>query len=237
MDTDELAIGCGFQLIQIDPAANDELLTQQGRIYLEKYFNIVPQYASGETTQIVTNSTHPNPEAFYSTSNAHGNFHTDGSLLEEIPNYVSLLCLTPAKSGGHTVLVDMKKPIFDSSSPLYKYVEILERDYPFLSASKNGYSSRRPILKRNSKNITFSYIRNYIENGIRKNGGGDFTDAFYAFSEIDRYSSLSGNQQRFRLKRGQILAWDNHRFLHGRTIFEDSCRPRTLARFYCELKE
>jgi alpha-ketoglutarate-dependent taurine dioxygenase len=49
---------------------------------------------------------------------------------------------------------------------------------------------------------------------------------------VDRLAAAGSSQTEALLVRGQLLVWDNRRFLHGRRSFRDVIGRRRLRRMY-----
>ena len=66
------------------------------------------------------------------------------------------------------------------------------------------------------------YLRRYIEDGYEKSGMAIPAATSAAFDFVDGFGAARENQIAIGLTRGQLLAWTNPRFLHGRRDFREA---------------
>ncbi|GDY33816.1 TauD/TfdA family dioxygenase [Gandjariella thermophila] len=183
----------------------------------------VPQYLTGELIYPVEVTAATGPGiSHYSTSNAAGGFHTDGTMLDQPPAVAALLCVSPADEGGETLLMDGLRLISDLT-PEHRLA--LTRPFWFHSGDPGSPLRHQPILN----GTELRYLRRYIEEGHRQAGAELSTTALDA---LDRLSELPDRQRPVPLRRAQVLLWDNTRFIHGRRPFTENTSRRRLRRMY-----
>lgn len=159
-------------------------------------------------------------------------FHTDNSGNQVLPNYISLLCLQSALSGGHSRVcqVHALHNALARESP-----DLLERLYqPFLH-DRQGIESpgsapvlRAPVVFFEQGRLTGRYSLNKIGQGYKK-----------ARREIDRVGQQAldivvetiKHQElacEMRMERGDIQLINNRECLHERTEFTDDPASGTV---------
>ena len=151
-------------------------------------------------------------------------FHTDGC------DFVSLLCLTPAKVGGLSSIV--------SSTTIYN--EALKRD-PDLAAvlfrplavdrrgevpeGLKGYFDMPPLTWHAGK-LSGYYVRRYIQSAERFDDVPELSKQ--TLTALDLFDELA-NDADLRLdmefRPGDIQVLHNHQILHDRTAYEDWPEP------------
>jgi len=157
--------------------------------------------------------------------------HTDQPFLDSVPRYQLLQGIRSADEGGDTLLADAKAA--------FDYLESLDRD-----AAERILSTPVRFHRRQR-----SFEREVIAPIITRRGGGFqvrssyFTVAPYRlpFNEMeswyrahDRFVRLLRDPRhhyRLRLAPGDVLIYDNHRMVHGRTAFRG---PRWVRGVYFE---
>ncbi|UCH25840.1 MAG: TauD/TfdA family dioxygenase [Trueperaceae bacterium] len=107
--------------------------------------------------------------ARFSVTNAESSFHTDGAFNPQVPDYVGLLCLAVAKSGGESELV----------SAVSLHNELLERDAealrtlygPFCFDRRGQFAAgeesvtETPIFRWDGQELFHRYLHYYIRVG------------------------------------------------------------------------
>ena len=79
----------------------------------------------------------------------------------------------------------------------------------------------QPIFSYNNNELRFRYLRNYINDGFKIEGKelSDIQiDSLNLIDEITKDEDLALD---YELKSGDMVFFNNHRILHGRTSFED----------------
>lgn len=233
--THELREGRGFTVVDTGLAGlADDLLCSAVWNLFTALCRPVPQYRTGELVYPVEVSSSPSlGSSHYSSSNRTGGYHTDGTLLDVTPHVAMLAGLSTADEGGETVLVDGHALVDRMAQATPELLGLLQSPHPFHS----GDGDRDPVVEhqivdRSAGRPRIRYLRRYIDQGYAWRGGEvdeKLTSALDAWDELITVPEL---RTPVLIERGQILLWDNFRFVHGRTPFvERTCRRR-LRRAY-----
>jgi len=163
-----------------------------------------------------------------SKTRAETSFHTDSTSKNYFPDIVGLLCVSPAYSGGESLI--------GSASQLYYH---LQQDHPdLLSELKKPIirdvitpgtdqnidqilGNSFPVFEENNGSITFRYMRFWIESAHTKTGKELPNKLKEAMDEIDRFFNTEENILQFQLNVGDMLYINNRFMCHNRTAFED----------------
>ena len=179
--------------------------------------------------------------ARFSVTNAESTFHTDNSFGVEVLDYIGLLCLNPAKSGGlsqvvsgHTVWQEMRTGHPDEASRLRQLFHFDRRgglrpgDEPTV---------RFPIVREDGPELLIRYLRYWIEVGHEKAGQPLTTEQIHALDVLDRVAGQRHVRVEFALRPGEMLFVNNRWILHNRTAYEDypdSERKRHYVRLWLQ---
>ncbi len=167
--------------------------------------------------------------ARFSVTNAESSFHTDNSFGAEVLDYVGLLCLNTAKSGGLNQLVS----VYAVHNELLRYHrDVLETLYqPFHIDRRAGVRQgegptiRLPIFHWNGQDLTCRYLRYWLEVGHEKAGEPLTPAQVRALNVLDAVIRDPDLQVEFGLKPGEMFFINNRWILHNRTAFEDHSEP------------
>ena len=98
-----------------------------------------------------------------------GSFHTDSPQWKNVPDFIGLLCIRPAKIGGeskfvssytvHNQLIKLNPNFLQS---LYKNFHFDKRNEFKKNESPTTF---KPIFKYENNELKFRYLRNYIDDG------------------------------------------------------------------------
>ena len=98
-----------------------------------------------------------------------GSFHTDSPQWENVPDFIGLLCIRPAKTGGeskfisaYTVHNQILKSHPNFLQSLYKNFHFDKRNEFKKNESPTTF---KPIFKYENNELKFRYLRNYIDDG------------------------------------------------------------------------
>ena len=154
-----------------------------------------------------------------------GSNHTDSPQWEDVPDYLSMLCVNNAKKGGTNLFLSaytIHNKIFQERKDL---LHVLYEKFHFDQRGefKDGESPTvfEPIFELKNERLNFRYLRNYID------AGHDIQNQPLSESQKDALTYLDSLMyrdemiMRYDLKPGDMLFSDNHRVVHGRTSFED----------------
>jgi alpha-ketoglutarate-dependent taurine dioxygenase len=167
--------------------------------------------------------------ARFSVTSAESSFHTDDSFGETVLDYVGLLCLTTAKSGGLNQNVSGHAVVEELSRSDPDVLAVLER--PFHVDRRGGVKPgeaptvRRPVIAREGRGLLFRYLRYWIEAGHEKAGEPLSAEQVHALDALDRVLGRPGLRVEFALQPGQMFFINNRWILHNRTAFEDHAEP------------
>jgi hypothetical protein len=163
--------------------------------------------------------------ARFSVTRSETGFHTDNSFGEAVLDYVGLLCLSTAKSGGASQVV--------SGCTLYN--ELLAR-HPDVLASLCGpfHFDRRgglrpgesptgsfPVLVQDEQGLICRYLRYWIEAGHEKVGQPLTAEQKRALDVLDGVLGEKDLRVEFSLQPGEMFFINNRWLFHNRTAFED----------------
>ncbi len=163
--------------------------------------------------------------ARFSVTSYESSFHTDNSFGDEILDYVGLLCLKTAKSGG----------ISQNVSGLAA-VEVLRKEHPDvleilsqpLHVDRRGGTREgeaptvlRPVIAWDEDELTLRYLRYWIEAGHEKVNQPLTAAQRRALDVLDDVLKRSALQVNFALEPGQMYFINNRWILHNRTAFVD----------------
>lgn len=163
--------------------------------------------------------------ARFSVTNAETSFHTDNSFGETVLDYVGLLCVQTAKSGGLSQVISgcaVRERLLQESPEVG---EILSQ--PFHVDRRGGLrpgdapTIRFPILDWDGQELTCRYLRYWIEVGHEKARQPLTPEQIHALDVLDRVAQDPDLRAEFNLERGDMFFINNRWILHNRTGFED----------------
>ena len=177
--------------------------------------------------------------ARFSVTNYESTFHTDASFEDDFVDYVGLLCLQTAKTGGLSQLVSGYSAAAELALANPEAIEVLMR--PFHVDRRGGVRSgespttQRPVLTRTGPEIVYRYLRTWIEAGHDKVGIPLSHNQVGALDALDQILARRDLRVEFMLRPGDMLWINNRWILHNRTAFEDhadSARRRHYVRLW-----
>lgn len=163
--------------------------------------------------------------ARFSVTNAESSFHTDNSFGETVLDYVGLLCLKTARSGGINQMVSG-----------FAACDILRREFPEELATlcrpyhvdrrggvKEGQSPTAfiPVLEFQGDELLVRYLRYWIHVGHDKAGAPMSPEQVRALDTFDAVLNRPELRSEFALKPGDMFFINNRWTLHNRTAFDD----------------
>jgi alpha-ketoglutarate-dependent taurine dioxygenase len=177
--------------------------------------------------------------ARFSVTNNDSSFHTDNSFGSEITDYVGLLCLQTAKSGGinqnvsvYTLHGELQAHAPDVLPVLYRPFHIDRRGGV---RPGEGPTAQFPILQESGPELVVRYLRYWIEAGQQKVGQPLTPEQVRALDALDATARTPALHAEFALERGDMFFLNNRWLLHNRTAFEDHPEPerrRHLVRLW-----
>jgi alpha-ketoglutarate-dependent taurine dioxygenase len=176
--------------------------------------------------------------ARFSVTNADSSFHTDNSFGDTVLDYVGLLCLNAARSGGLSQLVSAYAVYDELRARHPDVLETLSR--PFHIDRRGGVkpgeapTARFPIFERRGDGLVVRYLRYWIEAGHEKAGEPLTAEQVRALDTLDAVTARPDLRVEFMLRPGQMFLANNRWTFHNRTAFEDHDEPE-LRRHYVRL--
>jgi alpha-ketoglutarate-dependent taurine dioxygenase len=167
--------------------------------------------------------------ARFSVTNAESTFHTDNSFGDDVLDYVGLLCLNSAKSGGLSQLVSAYAVRDELRDEQPAALELLRQ--PFHVDRRGGVrpgeqpTARFPVIEGAGADLLVRYLRYWIEVGHEKVASPLSAEQVNALDVLDRVAAEPGLRVEFMLRPGEMLFANNRWLLHNRTGFEDHAEP------------
>ncbi len=162
-------------------------------------------------------------ENSYSKNARAFDFHKDGFYEKSLPQYVLLFCEEPSIKGGETFIADAE-PVCQALLKKYQRA----REATVTLQKKGRLTKTRSFLEKNKDgfwNLNYLPISQYV---IYDYSGSDIDDLL-RFTQRQLVRNFIFKQ---RLKRGDLLIFNNQRLLHGRTSFKDGSTKRSLVRIW-----
>jgi alpha-ketoglutarate-dependent taurine dioxygenase len=177
--------------------------------------------------------------ARFSVTNAESSFHTDNSFGREVADYVALLCLNTAQSGGLSQVISALAVHNELRARHRDVMEVLYR--PFHFDRRGGVrpgetpTARFPILSWDGRDLVCRYLRYWIETGHERAAEPLTPDQVRALDVLDAVLAEPGLRVEFAMKPGDMFFVNNRWILHNRTAFTDHTEPerrRHLVRLW-----
>ncbi len=179
--------------------------------------------------------------ARFSVTSYESSFHTDNSFGEGVADYVGLLCLQVARSGGINHLVSGRSVLGVLRAESPEALAVLSQ--PFHVERRGGTrpgeapTILRPVIEDGPDGPVFRYLRYWIEAGHQRAGVPLTAAQRQALDALDGVLRRPELRVEFALRPGQMLFLNNRWLLHNRTAFEDHPEPqhrRHLVRLWLE---
>jgi alpha-ketoglutarate-dependent taurine dioxygenase len=167
--------------------------------------------------------------ARFSVTRAETGFHTDNSFGDEVVDYVGLLCLHPARSGGLSQVVSGYTVYGELRARHADVLAALER--PFHIDRRGGLrpgdapTAAFPVLHRDGPELLCRYLRYWIEAGQEKAGQPLTETQRRALDILDGVLGEPELRVTFALRPGDLFFVNNRWVLHNRSAFEDHAEP------------
>jgi alpha-ketoglutarate-dependent taurine dioxygenase len=167
--------------------------------------------------------------ARFSVTNAESTFHTDNSFGDTVLDYVGLLCLATARSGGlnqivsgFTVVQELCEHHPDVLGELARPFHVDRR-----GGTRPGESAtaRFPLLHGEGDSLVVRYLRFWIHAGHDKAGEPLGAERLRALDVLDTVLARPDLRVEFGLEPGQMLFVNNRWIFHNRSAFEDHPEP------------
>jgi gamma-butyrobetaine dioxygenase len=157
--------------------------------------------------------------------------HTDNPYREPVPGYQLLHCLTAAPEGGESVFVDgfaVALRLRDTDRAAFAMLANTPVEFAFRDAGCS-LSARRPLVQLDDSGLPLGihYNNRSISTArVSPEKAEEFYRAYRSFAQMLRAPEF---EFRVTLAPGDLVAFDNHRVLHGRKPFRG---PRLLRGCY-----
>jgi alpha-ketoglutarate-dependent taurine dioxygenase len=160
--------------------------------------------------------------------------HTDGFAYgDAYPDYIFLLCVRPAISGGESFVVDtyaLLDALRDSADAEDRAFHTFLTTVPIEQTEPDFHASVAPVVLDNGRGRRMSRWTPVQ----RPNPDLPADEMARHAALLERWKATtfeaSQNAARFTLQPGETICLDNYRMLHGRTGFDDT--ERTLWRIW-----
>ena len=216
----------GFVIIKNVPTENN---------YIVKFANSIGSIRPTNFGEYFNVRSVPNPNDLAYTSLALSP-HTDNPYRKPVPCIQLLHCIENEVSGGFSTLVDGFKVAAHLKENNPEYFKILTKiKVKFKFTDKDVVLENKGELieldeKNNFKQIRFSTRLDYVP-PLEKNQ----LDLYYkARKKISDLYNSEKFRIEFRLMPGDIMMMDNHRLLHGRTVYDANEGKRFLQGCYID---
>ena len=166
--------------------------------------------------------------ARFSVTNAESSFHTDAAFADKPPEFVGLLSLRSAVSGGESQLVSAYTL---HNSLVNEAPDLMDTLYEDFSFDRRGQFHPgepelmvAPVFRWDGIELDTRYLHYYITEGHK--AGVRLSDK--QIDSLDRLLDIVSRPEMsvtFSLKPGQMLFTNNHWILHNRRAFEDHTEP------------
>jgi hypothetical protein len=164
--------------------------------------------------------------------------HTDSSMGEAPPSYVSLFCLRPARSGGMSIVSSAAAAHnhFLTGHPalLRRLYDVFYRDHQEYQAADAAATNFRPVFAWDGR-LRTRFNARHIVRGYEKTGRALDPEGVQAVRLMDEFLGDPAHRLDLWLERGQIQVLNNRVIVHGRTPYEDQDEPalrRHLVRLW-----
>lgn len=177
--------------------------------------------------------------ARFSVTNYESSFHTDNCFGDSILDYVGLLCLKTARSGGVSQMANgfAVWDVLGREAP--DTLDTLQK--PFHMDRRGGVRPGEaptvafPVVERRGDELLFRYLRYWVQAGHDKAGQPLTLAQTAALDALDAVLARPELGVQFRLRPGDMYFLNNRWLLHNRTAFEDHAEPerkRHLVRLW-----
>jgi len=164
--------------------------------------------------------------------------HTDSSMGEVPPSYVSLFCLRPATAGGMSIVSSAPAAhnFFLRERPelLRRLYDVFYRDHQEYQAADAAATNFRPVFAWDGR-LRTRFNARHIVRGYEKTGRTLDAEGAEAVRLMDAFLSDPAHRLDLWLERGQIQVLNNRVIVHGRTPYRDAAEPeqrRHLVRLW-----
>jgi alpha-ketoglutarate-dependent taurine dioxygenase len=165
--------------------------------------------------------------------------HTDSSMGEAPPNYLGLLTLATARTGGMSIVSSARAAhnhvLTTAPALLRRLYEPFYRDHQNYQAADAAATNLRPVFAVDGGELRTRFNARHIVRGYEKTGRVLDAAGAEAVRLMDEYLSDPQHRLDLWLEPGQIQLLNNRVIVHGRTAYEDHDEPerrRHLVRLW-----
>jgi alpha-ketoglutarate-dependent taurine dioxygenase len=163
--------------------------------------------------------------------------HNDSSMGEAPANYISLLCLETARSGGMSSLASAYAA---HNHFLSQHPDLLPRLYQPFYRDRQEYQAPDadnwyPIFAREHGGLRIRFNARVISRGYQKSGRLLDREGARSVEAMNAFLTDPAHRHDFWLERGQVQILNNRWIVHGRTPYVDFSEPekrRHLVRLW-----
>jgi|SoiMethySBSTD1v2_1073268.scaffolds.fasta_scaffold260283_1 hypothetical protein len=153
--------------------------------------------------------------------------HNDSSMGEAPANYISLLCLQTARTGGKSSL---SSAYAAHNYFTTKHPELIERLYQPFYRDKQEYQAANvdnwyPIFAVENSGLRIRFNARVIRRGYQKTGRVLDNAGVQTVEILNNFLTDPAHRHDFWMERGQIQILNNRIIVHGRTPYEDHVEP------------
>lgn len=164
-----------------------------------------------------------NRGARYHQTREGGSIHTDNVNIPSYWDYLMFSCLSSAKAGGETILVDSEQIHKELSKNFKLAKSILEKNFYWEKRGLADELYKAPIITYDKMmKPNFKYLRPYLESAHIKAKKYLSSKQLYALDVLDALLETTKFQLRYKMQKGDILFNLDSKVLHGRASFSDS---------------
>jgi alpha-ketoglutarate-dependent taurine dioxygenase len=179
--------------------------------------------------------------ARFSVTKYESSFHTDNCFGTDVLDYVGLLCVQAARTGGRSQVLN---GFALHNELLARRPDVLATLYrPFPMDRRGGVRAGEaptvchPVVHWDGSKLVFRYLRYWIDAGAEKCGRPLTSAQITALTVLDEFLGRRDLRVEFDLKPGEMFFLNNRCLFHNRTAFEDYSEPerrRHLVRLWLQ---
>jgi alpha-ketoglutarate-dependent taurine dioxygenase len=154
-----------------------------------------------------------------------GSFHTDSPQWGNVPDFIGMYCVNPAKKGGESKFVSAYSIHNEMLKKHKQFLEMLYQQFYFDKRgefeSEESSTVFEPIFTYKDNQLKCRYLRDYINDGHKLQDiplSKEQNEALDYFDKIIHDENLAVS---YNLKQNDMVFFNNNRVIHGRTSFED----------------
>ena len=162
----------------------------------------------------------------YHQSKEGGSFHTDSPHWEQVPDFVGMHCINPAKKGGESKFVSVYSVHNKMLKEHKHFLEMLYEQFHF-DKRRGEYepgkslTSVKPIFTYNGNQLKCRYLRDYLNDGHKIQNIPLSKEQNESLDCLDKIIHDENLAVSYELKQYDMVFLNNDRVMHGRMSFED----------------